>query len=97
MIGEEEAQRQQEERARREREERAKAKAQRREQLAAGTRKIFKFLLGATVVLYLVVNGGRFQAVSGWLGERFSAKVNAHSTLKQNALKHQDEVDLVIK
>jgi hypothetical protein len=97
MIGEEETQRQQEERIRREREERAKSRAQVREQLGAGMRKTFKLLLGAALVLYLVINGGHFQSLTSFLSQRLSAKVNVHSTLKQGALKYQNEVDDVTK
>jgi hypothetical protein len=93
MIGEEETQRQQEERTRRERAAREKFRRETREQLGAGARKTFKFLLGATVVLYLVMNAGHFKD----LGQTLSAKVNAHSTLKQSALKYQNEVDQVAK
>ncbi|MDR3456677.1 MAG: hypothetical protein P4N60_04480 [Verrucomicrobiae bacterium] len=97
MIGEEETQRQREIRTRLEREEREQARARFRQQLAARARKTFVFLFGAAVVLYLVVNTGRFQDYGSQAGRRISAKVNSHSTLKQNALKYEEEVDTITK
>jgi len=97
MFGEEETQRQQELRIRRQREARAAARAKFRQQLVDSARKTFFFLFGATVVLYLVINAGRFQEYSTQVGHKLSAKVNAHSNLKQSALKYQDEVDQITK
>jgi len=97
MIGEEETQRQQEIRTRYMREERSKSWTRFRQQLVASTRKTFVFLFGAAVVLYLVVNAGRFQDYSSQAGQKLSVTVNAHNTLKQEALKYEEEVDKVSK
>ena len=97
MIGEEETQRQRENRARRKREERVKSRAEFRRQLAKSARKTFVVLFGAAVVLYLVVNAGRFQNISSQAGQQLSAKVNSHNALKREALKYEDEVNEVIK
>ena len=97
MIGEEETQRQHDGRVRRQREHRAKSRAQFREHLAASVRKTFVFLFAMTVILYVVLHGERFQGYTGQLGHKLSAKINSHNTLKQNALKYEEEVDLVTK
>ncbi|HEV2693289.1 MAG TPA: hypothetical protein VG347_10380 [Verrucomicrobiae bacterium] len=97
MIGEEETQRQHEGGIRRAREERAKSRIRFCHQLAASVRKTFVFLFGTAAIVYLAMNGGRLQGFTGQLTQRISAKINNHSNLEQGALKHEDEVDQVIK
>jgi len=100
MIGVEETQRQEEIHVRLEREERAKARGQFRKELAASMRNIMIFLVGAVVVLFCVLNSGRFQDFSGQVGQRLTAQASAHSAqgvLKQTALDYQNEVDEITK
>jgi hypothetical protein len=95
-IGEAEVRRRQAEVAQRERERREKSRAHLREQLGAGLRKTFSFVIAATVVLYLVLNGGHFKSVAQF-GQRLSAKVSAHTAIKPGSLSDQKDLDEVTK
>jgi len=96
MIGEAEAHRRKEIREQRAREEHAKLRARIRRQLAAGARKTFIFLFGATVLVFLFSYEAELQGTAKQFG-RSLASNNSRSVLQQAALSYEQEVDEIAK